>query len=488
MNLGCSGTNDRPSDAQATARSRRESIDSQGARVPLLRCSLHCTQLAFLLVLLGCPATSEEVRPPQNQLFFPSSMAVTPDENVLLVTNGNSELRFDSGTLAIVDLDVVEQLLAPWLAERTLPSDTDDCNDCCERDADQAHVLVCNERRVMRPEGMVRIGNFATDIRLQTMSDGSARAFLPVRGDPSVTWVDYDPSEKTLRCGDSGSSFPSCDEAHRLTQMRGDVDLETLTDEPFGAYVDSGNGYAMITHLTRASVTLIDAPPGGEAPQLVDVTHDLFARNAAQLTGSVGVAGRSPGTTGDLVYVTSRSESRIQTLTVDRPAEQGTLPRIVRSDFFFLSNPIPADDARGIVFSADSTRAFITNRDPPALHVIDTSLSETGSPRNTQLSSVEMCTGTAVISIADMGRGERVFASCFSLGQLWIIDPNAATVEAIISIGRGPHAVTVSPTRKRAYVSNFLEDTIAVVDMTPGSATENRMVMRIGRSRQSGGN
>jgi hypothetical protein len=32
-------------------------------------------------------------------------------------------------------------------------------------------------------------------------------------------------------------------------------------------------------------------------------------------------------------------------------------------------------------------------------------------------------------------------------------------------------------------VANFLEDTIAVIDLTPGAASENRLVMKIGLRR-----
>jgi DNA-binding beta-propeller fold protein YncE len=56
-------------------------------------------------------------------------------------------------------------------------------------------------------------------------------------------------------------------------------------------------------------------------------------------------------------------------------------------------------------------------------------------------------------------------------------------VEAFVQVGRGPYGVAMSPTRKRLYVSNFLEDTLAVIDLTPGSATRNRVVLRIGEPR-----
>jgi DNA-binding beta-propeller fold protein YncE len=58
-----------------------------------------------------------------------------------------------------------------------------------------------------------------------------------------------------------------------------------------------------------------------------------------------------------------------------------------------------------------------------------------------------------------------------------------STVEYIITVGRGPYAIAGASTRKRLYITNFLEDTIAVVDVTPGAATRNRVVLRIGEIR-----
>jgi DNA-binding beta-propeller fold protein YncE len=76
-----------------------------------------------------------------------------------------------------------------------------------------------------------------------------------------------------------------------------------------------------------------------------------------------------------------------------------------------------------------------------------------------------------------------VYLTCFQDGQIYVIDPRDTIVEDIITVGRGPYAVVGSPTRKRLYVTNFLEDTLAVVDVEPGSATHDRVVLRIGEIR-----
>ena len=86
----------------------------------------------------------------------------------------------------------------------------------------------------------------------------------------------------------------------------------------------------------------------------------------------------------------------------------------------------------------------------------------------------------------DTGDGERAYVTCFLDGQVYVVDPrNLTQPEDIVLVGRGPYSVVgaTSGPRKLLFVSNFLEDTIAVVNITPGEATYNRVVLRIGTPR-----
>ncbi len=435
---------------------------------------------AALLLSAGCTATSEDVRPPTDQLFFPAGLDITADERFMFVTNANSELRYDSGTVVVVDLEVVSAMVDEWIANGEPLADIDNC----EVDVDRAHTMVCNEALAIRADATVRVGSFATEIASQLLASGDLRLFLPVRGDPSITWMDFSVANVAMECGGSGV-FPRCDDDHRLTQLRDDLDLNTLTNEPFGIYVDSGNGYAMVSHLSQAAVSLIDAPPNGDPPVITDALGGLFAINPQTgALGAVGIAGRLPGSVYDLVYVTSRSEARVQMLYVYRGGE---FPILVPSQYFFLDRVLPSDDGRGIVFSEDGNRAHIVNRDPSMLLTIDTSIGADGFPKNELLSSVEICAQASLVALADVGRGERAYVGCFRDSQVWVVDPQGRVVDEIISVGRGAHAVAVAAERKLLFNVNFLEDTISVIDLTPGAATENRVVLQLGRTRQAGG-
>src|SRR5690606_6932084 len=152
-----------------------------------------------------------------------------------------------------------------WTSSQEVPAGRD-----CEADSDIRYTLLCNEAEVVRRDAGVRIGNFATDIKVQELASGALRLFTAVRGDPSLTYLDYDEASGELECGTSDSSFPRCDDEHRLVDLQGDPEVGRIPDEPFGLYVDSGNGFVFVTHLTQGAVSLANAPTDGAPPTLTD--------------------------------------------------------------------------------------------------------------------------------------------------------------------------------------------------------------------------
>jgi DNA-binding beta-propeller fold protein YncE len=428
--------------------------------------------LAAVLVV-GCTASQEEVAPKNFKLFFPTGAAVSPDERFLFVANANSDLSFDSGAVAVIDLDAVDAAVAEWTATSasTIPT--------CEQDPEHRETLACNdEAQFLLVNAGARIGNFATDIAVQDTGNGTLRLIVPTRGDPSVAWLDFDGAR--LSCSDA-QGFALCDEEHRLSYVHGDPDLALLPDEPFDAY--AGNGYAVVTHLTGGAVTLIDSPAGGK-PVIADVMRGIFAPDpATSARGATGIAAR-PTATGDIIYVASRSEDRIQTLTIGHPVNDAP-PYLLAGNYFFLNlvgNVAGGSaDTRSLAFSSSGDRLYLVNRRPPSLQIFDTSLGPTGFPKNVGIAATDVCRQASTLAVMDTGDGERAYVTCFQDGELYVIDPRGlASVEDIITVGRGPYSVVAAPNRKKVYVTNFLEDTVAVIDVSPTSPTYNRVVLRIG--------
>lgn len=465
---------------QATLPSPPRSKRSPMRSVPVL--ALGCAGL-----LAACTADAEEVRPIESELFFPTGLTVAPDESVAFVANANSELRYDSGAITVLDLEAVDRVIAAWNATGEIPAgdDNGDGEPDCAQDLDRRETLVCDEARFIRLHAGVRIGNFATDIALQDLGNGAVRLVVPTRGDPSIAWADWDGTR--LSCG-PGADFGLCDDAHRLSFIQNNADLGGIPEEPFGVYADSAGEFAMVTHLTTGAVTLIDSPREGLV-QVADVLTGIFAADPSTgLRGATGVVGR-PSSTSTVVYVSSRSEDRIQTFTVGRPVNDAP-PYLLPGNWFFLqavggnTGIGGSRDTRGMTFSPDGSRLYLVNRRPPSIQVLDTSIGPTGFPKNETIGATDICRQASTVALAGSGDDERAYVTCFQDGQLYVIDPRGLVqVEDIILVGRGPYAVTPARTRNRLFVTNFLEDTIAVIDTQPGSPTRNRVVLRIGKAR-----
>jgi len=491
--------------------------------------------IAAVAAAAGCTASSSDVEPDRLRLFFPTGAAISPDGARLFVANANSDLTFDSGSVSVVPLASVEDVIGRWLGSRDIAADSClDENDgdrdhaCCHRDEDFTETLICDEDLFLSQtrDAGVRVGNFATDLALQDLGGGALRLIVPTRGDPSITWADFRPEAGRLSCNKSGKTFDLCDDAHRLSFAFNDADAPSIPTEPFAAFADSAGQFAMVTHLTSGAVTLIDSPRPvlvhdannpGDPPievqlpvQVTDIQSNVFVPDVNNLRGATGIAGRAPRAAGDIVYVGSRSEDRIQTFTIGRNAalpEPGKVfevqggaeeyvrryknPVLLTGSFFFLDGVgngsninSGSNDTRSMAFSPSGDRLYLVNRKPPSLQIFDTSLGPTGVPRNALAGAVDICRQASTVTVVDSGDGERAYVTCFQDGQVYVVDPRGiGRVEDVITVGRGPYAAVAAPDGRRLYVTNFLEDTVAVIDLVPSSPTRNRVVLRIGELR-----
>lgn len=435
--------------------------------------------LALGVLLAACTATSEEVAPPRHDFYYPTSIAGSSDGRWLFVLNANSDLRYDSGTIQALDLDAVDALTGPGNpgcdvgyqpSRPTLPM----C--ATSSDGDPADFVVAGAH--------AKTGNFGSDLAVQTLDSGESRLFATVRGDPSVTYADFDSAAGMLDCGGEGE-FQRCSDAHRIDTVLDDPEIGGLSPEPFRLAVDSVAQHVFVTHLTSGRVSLVVAPADGSRPVLHDVIAGLFDVNPSGLIRAVGVAVKEAG---GLAYVTSSSEERVASVYVgDGPVLAGIqTERLIEGPSFFLGDARPEGipgDSRGIAFEPGGDRVFVVGRTPPALLTFDTAPGPTGAPNNRYLGAVEICGNAAAVGLGDMGVGLRAWVPCFNLGQVWVIDVEHGRLEAVVEAGRGPNSIVVDVPRQRVYVANYAEDTISVIDATPGARTEHAELLRLGLPR-----
>ena len=103
------------------------------------------------------------------------------------------------------------------------------------------------------------------------------------------------------------------------------------------------------------------------------------------------------------------------------------------------------------------------------------------------------------VSLRDPWDFEEVYSTLHDFTRSYAFDTEAE--DYLIHITTGTHVAQIcwflltearylpaqliqtAPPRKKVYVTNFLEDTVAVIDASPTSIYHNRVVLRIGRVR-----
>jgi len=374
----------------------RPMICAFGARALSIRPRL--ARFVALLALSGgaCQDRNAGVAPPDRQLFFPSGMFVddtaTADglAKYLFVANGNNDLSYNAGTLVGIDLerfwsqwyDPATEQPFPYCGVQGVGDDRGDrCIEPpggpvsdeypCRHLALKPQVIECDEAGFIDDDLIVHVGDFATVITASSESDADGdfrRLWLPVRGDPSITFIDVRASGDTisLDCdqGGEGADDPKhCGDAHRLRHLRNDSSLKELGREPFNMLIVdpaaddvplSDERLAFVSHSSGSQLTLIDLDgvSGVPGPAIVDQV-DLFIANGFP-TGSFGFAQRPcfaaadedaqsniPSLTNDcsrpMVYASYREAPFLSSFTasgLDLPAGSSFVDPTTREDCF----------------------------------------------------------------------------------------------------------------------------------------------------------
>jgi hypothetical protein len=392
------------------------------------------------------------------------------------------------------------------------------------------------------PNTTVKVGNFAGEVRVRRTSvDGAAdtkrRLFVAVRGDPSVTFIDVDTAgfqgadtrPGALACFTDRASVtnrpgynaatnvttgaPGCDADHLIQtyecvgQPSCTATTMQLPPEPFSMTLDEGvrgdgTPYArlVLPHLASGQVTLIDATSDDATHAVQSVSTSFFAADGSGRHGAFALAPRDPGTPGSLWYLTSNLQPTIATFRI------ADFDVVVPSVTFSVGGAFATgNDVRDVAFEPGGLRAFLTANNPPSVVVLDTAIKQNaaarGQPNNQVVDIIDVCQTPSHMGVrraivpgapgtpGNNGRlRTQIFVVCFLSNQVMIVDPDLPAVSDTIIVGRGPNDIAFnfgdqqSPGAgpRRAYITQFAESTIGVLDLEPGSPTENRLVARIG--------
>jgi hypothetical protein len=488
--------------------------------------------------LAGCQAELDGILgtekpgldPPLDRFFFPTGMALSPDGRYLFVSNGNSDLKYNGGTVVVVDMvEAIDRLDALWSPDAT---DVDRPQDLLDRVAatcryapQNPQLVECHEEDVGQTPGLVmsdltvRTGFYPSFLALEQVTPDSCfspqpapgedkllyRLYTPVRGDPSLTFIDIsataDSSEVTcMDCGEGceTTDIRDCKSDYRLNAPSAARQVyvdDTLPAEPFAMALEPAGGFLILAHLAGGSLSLVDlcGDPTSERPDLVDVLVGVMGQDADGRSGGFNVVQRDKTDPCGWFYVSNRAAAQLMTLRVDgcnEPAGADRGLRLVMGPSIILTAPFgPLEsgaDLRGMATSADGNRLFALSRTPPSLLVVDTSLSN-GQPRNEFLDAVEICPKPSVMRLRTGPQGRTLaYTVCFASGEIYVVDTHDAQVVDRIEAGGGPHDLVLMPDtaspelRGFGLVTNFGEHTVGVLDLRPDSETYHQLIGRLG--------
>lgn len=406
--------------------------------------------------LAGC---GEEVRGkdhPAAELHYPTSLAADPDGRHLYVVNSNFDLLYRGGSVAVVDL--------------------------------ATHRIV--------PTSTIQVGTFPGSLVLQTDDAGTAIAgYLPDRDADALTWfrIERDPATgggPDLRCTDGPaiSDIEVCDDAHSIGEAEVNGSTVVVGDNPFGAGIHPMGPNQDDLLLTGA---LLDGRLG--VWRLADDGEPTLLRSVRLQAGLHGIA--TSMATG-FAYVTSHFAAQIFSLEIsDGPkSEVGpenltddglqVLPQVSATAVSISNAVVTGDYGHGLALNAAGTRAYVAYRSPSSVAVMDISPQPDGTPRNTFLGMVGLGSRPSELAVMSRpdGKGDLVYAVCFGTGDVWVVDTLLMEVVDRIPIGIGPYDIVVVESEtvgKRAYVSLFEQDTVAVIELDPKSPFHHQVIAEI---------
>lgn len=414
-------------------------------------------------ILCGCWPDSSGIDPPADSFFFPTGLTLARDGSRLLVANSNFNLRYNGGTVVAVRIRDGGPdgacCAGQACAVRCVDAEIEGCDGVCADPVDERAFVAAAET--------VGIGSGATDA---AMSPDGRRAYVTVRGDGSLTWIDVDPAADRpgglLSCNpDAGNR--RCDGGHTVVRTGN----RWVPAEPYSLIAD--DSWVVVGHVTSGAVSLFRVA-ASRPPTLERVVDDFP-------TGSNGIA-RHP--TSGWFFLASRDSRLIYPFTISagdwRPGEGPAVS---------VGRAIPVDassggsDSRFIAFSPAGDRAWVTNRSPASLLVVDTSSGTGGRV----VDMIELGAGPSRVAVLPLaGGGYLVLAVCFDAREMYVVDPSLRAVIDVTRTGAGPHAVVADAASGRVYVANFGESSVWVFDMRPDSPQFGVPVLKIGLPERPG--
>lgn len=471
--------------------------------------------LATAALASSCFTSSEGLEPPLEKLYFPTGVAVSPGGSTLYVASSDFDLQYNGGSVAALNLDDVGgrpgiRSLARQIASAvgSYPPGQYDAAATC------AGISSPNTNEILYPgacepidvapfvQASATVGAFASSATIVARPDGpGARLFVPVRGDPSVTWFDIvddrDPAAPVSPCGDTfcldcageGEDL-RCGPSHRAGELSYDNPRGVvLPVEPIGIAADPEGEALVVAHQSTGAASLLVNRWGSGAvrPTLQHVVAELPDGPSGVASvpvprlvrASVGEDGTPTVAYAPAFLVSHSAAAEITLLRYEDDARsQPARPFLTRADGASIGVGANGIDSRGVAVDGGERQAcesgcgddltclelcldiplriYVANRSPNSLLVgrITSEAAHQGdvttgvSDRITIDDAVSLSFGASNVVLGQVvGRTgalePRVFVVSFDSRLISVYDPRLRRIDGDIRTGRGPHGVVV---------------------------------------------
>jgi DNA-binding beta-propeller fold protein YncE len=488
--------------------------------------------LAALCVLGACGTEEPGISPGRDTFYFPTTAVLDPLRPILYVTNSNADLKYNGATLLVLNLDKLPVDLTK-VGERVKAGQLN-----CEPDRTDPTIWECPEAQFVQPEATLRMSNYPAELRVNSTGTRLYATLRDQMVQSHLLWaeiVDRGGGKIDIRCNDELDSTGcgavsksadcpiwDCDQKHKVNWS--ESLQKNLPAEAYGLYVNelsavhvdsdgvrhtcrdgvssvpctcdgatecsesvtrsccvappSGIDYIYVTHLAGGEVSFLTSEPSSVV--LRDIRAGFFT-NSGDVHGGFAIAARTPGDPLSPVYLTSRVDNAIPSFTIRGSS------RIIDGPRATVGAVSPGNDVRGLAFAPGGDRMYFADRLPPSLVALDMTIQDDGLPKHQPLWKVEACTEPSLIRLGsnplhpEDGPAQLVYVTCFSGAQIFVIDASMGRLIDQILTGKGPNAMAIDAANRRAFIVNFLDNTVGVIDLDPTHAHYNRMVLRIGR-------
>jgi hypothetical protein len=532
------------------------------------------------LTASGCSLSQNGVTPPGDTFFYPTGAIMNPTDTAgdwLYVANSNADLRFNDGTLVMVNVGNNQGLgtMSGAAFDRTQfwpqcpqedyvnPLPRSDAPICC-RDLLDSNIINCDERRYVAADATVAIGSFAAGMVWQPFCNVDAvikdpnkttqacpmdpttnqvvespgRVLIGVRGDTSLTDVDVAPAgtqgtpygnaaaHPAFHCtANTAKLTPTLAECDQKIQEAGTTlnvlsdDSSTaevaLPDEPYALALDPSRGFLYVGHLVgntsiqdSGGVSLFDASGVGAVappafplpPAFIAPFGSPFPANSGGLFGITNLQMHeplgSPRGSNQNIFASSRYVPLVSSMTVIGPSYGGSdiQDNVIIPAGDTLNSNLVGSEMRGVEFIEPppssptnfASRVFALQRVPPDLVGFDISQTVDGATTAIPTDVTETCSSPTFLyqypspDTATADNPGRLFVNCFDTGEVYVFDPTIPSLITTLMVGRGPAGMFFDAANAVAYVLNFTQNNVVVVDLMPGSPTQYHVVQRLG--------